>query len=70
MDVIKILSKFLGNKAVRDMKEITPVVDKVKELYATFHTLSNDELRERSNLLKEKIQAYIDAERKELSALK
>ncbi len=70
MDLNKIISKFLGNKSERDMKEITPVVDKIKELYATFHTFSNDELRKRSDILKEKIQAYIDEERKELSALK
>ena len=70
MDVNKIVSKFLGNKADRDMKDINPLVDKIEELYETFHTFSNDELREKSNVLKKNIQAYVDQERAELKALK
>ena len=70
MDVNKIISKFLGNKSDRDMKDILPLVDKIKELYETFHTLTNDELRERSYVLKAKIQGYVDEERKELVTLK
>ncbi len=52
------------------MKDILPLVDKIKELYETFHTLTNDELRERSYVLKAKIQGYVDEERKELVTLK
>ena len=70
MDLNKIIGKFLGNKADRDMKDIGPLVDKIEELYETFHTLSNDELRERSNVLRKKIQSYVDEERKELATLK
>ena len=70
MDINKVLSKFLGNKADRDMRDIEPVVVKIEELYETFSDLSNDELRERSNVLKKKIQSYVDDERKELTALK
>ena len=33
MDVGKIIGKFLGNKADRDMREVTPFVDKIKEAY-------------------------------------
>ena len=33
MDVGKIIGKFLGNKADRDMREVMPFVDKIKAAY-------------------------------------
>ena len=42
-----LLKKFMGNKAQRDMKEISPEVEKIKAAYENIKTLSNDELRER-----------------------
>jgi preprotein translocase subunit SecA len=47
MYVSKILGKFLGNKADRDMREVTPYVEKIKEAYAPLLELSNDQLREK-----------------------
>ncbi len=57
MDFVnKILSKFLGSKSDRDLKEIRPYVDKIKQVYSTLQSLSNDELREKTNLLRKRIQ--------------
>ena len=33
MDINKILSKMFGNKSTRDMKEIQPHVEKIKQAY-------------------------------------
>ncbi len=52
------------------MKEINPIVDKVLEVYKSFHTLSNDELRNRTFELKKKIREYVAEEEKEMTALK
>jgi preprotein translocase subunit SecA len=53
-----ILSKFIGNKAQRDLQEIQPLVEKVKAAYNEIKELSNDDLRARTGILKEKIKEY------------
>ena len=70
MDINKILANFFGNKADRDMKEIYPVVEQVKEVYQTFGELTNDELRERTFALKKKIREYVQQEEEEMKSLK
>ena len=52
------------------MKEIVPVVEQVQEVYKTFETLSNDELRQRSFTLKKKIKDYVGEEEKQMAGLK
>ena len=41
----KFISKLFGNKAQRDLHEINPVVNTIKEAYPAIEKLSNDELR-------------------------
>jgi len=64
------LSKVFGNKAQRDLKEITPFVDKVKAVYEEIVTLSNDELRNRTESLKVRIQEYVATEVNRIAELK
>ncbi len=70
MDVSKIIGKFVGNKADRDMREISPQVDKIKEAYETIRGLSNDQLRERSTELKQRVTDYVASEKSTLEELK
>ena len=70
MDVGKIIGKFLGNKADRDMREVMPFVDKIKAAYEPIPKLSNDQLRERSAALKKQVADYVAEENTELEALK
>jgi len=70
MDVGKIIGIFLGNKADRDMREVTPYVDKIKTAYEPLPKLSNDQLRERSAALKQKVTDHVAKEKSELEALK
>ncbi len=65
-----LLKKFMGNKAQRDMKEISPEVEKIKAAYENIKTLSNDELRERTEILKAKIQDVISADNQKIVELK
>ncbi len=63
------LSKLFGSKSERDIKQIQPIVEKIKQEYAVLHTLSNDELRSLTISFKEKIKeglASIDAKVSEL----
>ena len=65
-----ILKKIFGNKAIRDLKEIEPLVLKVKEAYSRISGLSNDELRQLADDLKLKIQANVAEETKRIEELK
>ncbi|MCH4896523.1 preprotein translocase subunit SecA [Marinilabiliaceae bacterium JC040] len=64
------LKKLFGSKADRDLKELLPVVDRVKKEYDTLSNLTNDEIRTEVDKLKERIQQYIGDERKEISDIK
>ncbi len=64
------LKKIIGNKAQRDLKEISPYVDKVKAVYEEFIKLSNDELRARTEELKKRIQDYVATEVNRIAELK
>lgn len=57
-----ILKKVFGNKAQRDLKEIEPYVAKIKIAYETVVKLSNDELRELADNLKQRIKDYVSTE--------
>jgi preprotein translocase subunit SecA len=64
------LGKILGNKSQRDLKEISPSIEKIKKVYEEIKTLSNDELRAHTDKLKIRIQEYVAAEVNKVAELK
>src|SRR6185295_5643238 len=50
-----LIKKVFGDKAQRDLKEVQPLVDRVKAEYDKLGSLSNDELRARTADLKQRI---------------
>ncbi|MDL2222009.1 preprotein translocase subunit SecA [Parabacteroides sp. OttesenSCG-928-N08] len=64
------ISKLFGNKAQRDLKEITPYVNKIKEAYPAIERLSHDELRAKIDEIKQKIQDYVAEERAQVTKLR
>ena len=70
MGISDFLKKIMGNKAQRDMKEISPEVERIKTAYENIKLLSNDELRARTELLKTKIQDAITSENIRIAELK
>jgi len=65
-----LLKKFFGTKSDKDIKIIFPVVEQVKLVYDTLQRLSHDQLREKTNALKEKIQNYYKHEEQQITELK
>ncbi|HEX3007343.1 MAG TPA: DEAD/DEAH box helicase, partial [Bacteroidales bacterium] len=65
-----ILSKFVGNKAQRDLQETQPIVEKVKAAYEEIKGLSNDGLRARTQSLKEKVKEHIKTLETEITELR
>ena len=56
MNFNNFLKSLFGDKSVRDMKLIQPLVEKVKEGYPEIQKLSNDELRAKTKELQHYVQ--------------
>ncbi len=70
MSFTDVFKKIFGTKADRDLKAITPTLNKVLEAYKTIDTLSDDELRERCQGLKDRIQAAIAQDEKRIAEIR
>jgi preprotein translocase subunit SecA len=68
--VTKILGKILGNKSERDIKEVSPILEKIKEEYNRISQLSNNGLRSESDKIKQTIDDRIRPEEEEIASLK
>ena len=64
------MTKLFGNKSQRDLKEITPYVNKIKAVYPSIQQLSNDELRAKVDEIKQRIQDYVADERAKVEELR
>jgi len=65
-----VLGKIFGKKYEKDLRELTPYVQKINVESEKIKTLSNDELRKRSGELKELIRNSTSEEEKEIARLK
>ncbi|MDR0349196.1 MAG: preprotein translocase subunit SecA [Tannerella sp.] len=66
----EILSKLFGNKSDRDLKEITPFVNKIKDVYPSIEALSNDELRAKTQKIRTQILDYVKDEKQRIEELR
>src|SRR4051794_10311006 len=55
-----IVKKFLGSKNEREVKKLRPMVAKINEIEATLHSLSDDDLRQKTAKWKEELSAIKD----------
>ena len=67
MDINNILKKLFGNKSTRDMKEIQPHVEKIKQVFVSIDALDNDALRAKTQELRDQVQHSVDDLRAEIS---
>ncbi len=66
----KFLTKIFGNKYEKDIKEITPYINKIKEIYPEIDKLSDDELRGKSEGLKQYLKEAVKPLEDKVSELK
>jgi preprotein translocase subunit SecA len=64
------MTKLFGNKSERDLKEITPYVKKITDIYPSVKSLSNDELRARSQQIRQQVADYVKEERQSIDELR
>lgn len=65
-----LLQKIIGDKSGRDIKQISPIVDRVKAEFEKIKTLSHDELRNKTVDFRQRIAENINEEVKEIEELK
>ena len=70
MSFTDVFKKIFGTKADRDMKQIRPLLDKVLVAYEAVDKLSDDELREKCQSLKELIKSRIAADEARIAEIK
>ncbi|MCF8359461.1 MAG: preprotein translocase subunit SecA [Prolixibacteraceae bacterium] len=70
MGLAKVLGNLFGTKSDRDIKEISPVIDTIKQEYGRIEKLSNDELRAETLKIKQQIKEFVKAEEDEMAELK
>lgn len=64
------LTKLFGNKAQRDLKEVSPVLDKIRAIYPEIDKLSNDELRARTTAVRQRLTDATRSDNEQISKLK
>ncbi|MFZ4592379.1 MAG: DEAD/DEAH box helicase, partial [Ignavibacteria bacterium] len=57
--MLKIISKFFPSKHEKDVKLVQPLVDEINRLYLEYNSLSDDELRAKTQELKDKIKSEV-----------
>ena len=65
-----LLKSLFGDKSTRDMKQIQPIVEKVKAAYPEIKALTNDQLRERTKELQKQLQDAVANEKEQIKGLK
>ena len=65
-----LLKSLFGDKSTRDMKQIRPIVEKVKAAYPEIKTLTNDQLRARTKGLQQQLQDAVKGQKEKIAELK
>lgn len=65
-----ILKTFLGSKTDRDLKELSPIVEKTNQTNQALQSVSNDELRAKTSEFKAKIASKIKPDEDKIAELK
>ncbi|MEP6677541.1 MAG: preprotein translocase subunit SecA [Ferruginibacter sp.] len=61
---------FGGNKSEKDVKKITPQVDRINEFFTAYQSLSNDDLRNKTVEFKQRIKSHLENIDAEIAAKK
>lgn len=70
MGINDFLKSLFGSKSQHDVKELTPIVDKINAIYDSLQSVSNDELREKVTVARKKIQESVEPQRDRIKELK
>src|SRR5690554_6713834 len=63
------IAKLFGSKSSRDIKEVMPIVEKINDHYKSYQSLSNDQLRAKTQEFKDKIEAHLSGINQQIKEL-
>ena len=63
------LSKLFGTKSDRDLKELNPILEEIKEAYEQVKGLDNDGLRAKTTAFRQQIQEATQEERGKIAVM-
>jgi preprotein translocase subunit SecA len=58
--MLNIFTKLFGTKFDRDVKKYTPIVEETLRIYDTLQDISSDELRDKTNQFRDRIQSHLE----------
>jgi preprotein translocase subunit SecA len=70
MAISSVLNRFFGSKSQRDIKEILPVLNKIRETYPDIEKLTNDQLRAKTAEIRDFVQNSVKEKEEHISDLK
>ena len=70
MGLFDFASKLFGNKYDKDLKEIAPIIEKIKATFPSIQELTNDELREKTTAFKTQIKTAVSTQKEQIAQLK
>lgn len=70
LGINKILKRFIGDKAEKDIGELRPIVEEINMIFNGLSGISNDELRNKSSEIKSQIQEELRETREKINQLK
>ncbi|MBL7904931.1 MAG: preprotein translocase subunit SecA [Bacteroidales bacterium] len=68
--MLSFIKKMLGTKSDKDIREITPILNKIKEVYPDIEKLSNDGLRQKTAGFRMKIAEAVEEKEKIIAGLR
>ncbi len=68
--IYNVVTKIFGSKSERDLKSITPYVSQINDAYQKLQSISDDELRNQTTILKDRIADYLSDIDAEIASLK
>ena len=68
--MLSFLKKFLGTKSEKDIREITPILNKIKEIYPETEKLSNDALRARTEGFRKRIAEAVSEKEQQIAGIR
>lgn len=68
--ITKVFTKLVGSKSDKDIKIITPIVERIESLEAQLENISNNELRAKTEEFKARIQKALKEKNEEIEALR
>ncbi len=68
--MLSFIKKFLGTKSEKDIREITPILNKIKEIYPETEKLSNDALRARTDGFRKRIAEAVSGKEQQIAGIR